>query len=67
MAKYEYTPYERENYILDVRDRLDQKAIKTLMNRYGKIDERKKKLGDDYEAVQKKVNRICTFIEHKHL
>lgn len=67
MATYEYTPYERENYILDIRNRLDQKVIKTLMMHYGIMDERKKKLGDDYEDVQKKVNHICTFIEHKHL
>lgn len=67
MSKQEFTKYEREHYILDIRSRLDQKVIKTLMGVYGEFPEIVNNLGKDYEAVHKRVSEITTYLEHKHL
>lgn len=65
MAYFECSKYDRENYILDIRDRIDQKVIKNLMKHYGVALNRVKNLGEDYEEVQRKTNHICSYIEHK--
>lgn len=61
-TKHTYSNYDRENYILDIRDRIDQKVLKTLMGYYGEGAERKRKLGTDYEAVQIKANKVNRYL-----
>lgn len=67
MAYFECSKYDRENYILDVRDHIDQKVIKNLMKRYGDGEYRYRNLGEDFEAVQTKTNRICNYAQNKRL
>lgn len=65
MAYFECSKYDRENYILDIRDRIDQKVIKNLMGHYGEARYRAQNLGKDYEEVRDKSNHICSYLEHK--
>lgn len=58
MAYFECDKFTRETYVIDVRNRIDKKVLKTFMGLYGYGEERKMKLGDDYEEVQNKVSNI---------
>lgn len=62
MSSYKYSKYDREHYILDIRDRIDQKAIKVLMGYYGDGPARKKMLGEYYEPVMERVNMVHRYL-----
>lgn len=61
-TNHKYSNYDRENYILDIRNRTDQKVLKTLMGYYGEGTERKKRLGRYYVDVQDKVSKIHRYL-----
>lgn len=65
MAYFECSKYDRENYILDIRDRIDQKVLKNLMGKYGEHEYKVRNLGDDFQEVQNRTNHICSYLEHK--